>query len=111
PGAVTAVRKTGQPYVDAYLDNDTRSAAGRYFPLFALFIVIINVSLYRSFRALAAFMIALAVSAAFTMGYIGLTGGLLTIVSSLVPMTVLITCAATLVYLHSRYVDCPPDRA
>src|SRR5262249_26811411 len=35
------------------------------------------------------------------------TGGVFTIVSSLVPMTILITCMATLVYVHSRFVERP----
>src|SRR5262249_38068058 len=39
----------------------------------------------------------------------GLTGGTFTIVSQLVPMTILITCTATLVYLHSRFVEVKDD--
>ena len=107
----SALRKVGQPYVNAYLDNDTRSVGLRYFPLFGLFVVILIVGLYRSFRALFAFLIALAFSAALTVGFVGVTGGSFTIVSALVPMTILITCTATLVYLHSRFVDQPPDRS
>ena len=42
-----------------------------------------------------------------TVGFVGVTGGTFTIVSSLVPMTILITCTATLVYLHSRFVEDP----
>jgi hypothetical protein len=44
-----------------------------------------------------------------TVGFVGVTGGTFTIVSSLVPMTILITCTATLVYLHSRFVEVPDD--
>ncbi|MFI5288628.1 MAG: RND family transporter [Polyangia bacterium] len=110
PAPLTALRKVGQPYVNAYLDNDTRQAGMRYFPVFFLFVIALNYALYRSFRALAAFIITLAVSAATSVGYVGVTGGTFTIISALVPMTILITCTATLVYLHSRFVDCPPDR-
>jgi predicted RND superfamily exporter protein len=66
--------------------------------------------LYRSFRALIAFVLTLGVSAAMSVGYVGITGGTFTIISALVPMTILITCTATLVYMHSRFVECPPDR-
>lgn len=111
PAPFSGVRKVGQPYVNAYLDNDTRSVGLRYFPLFGLFVVILIVALYRSFRALFAFLVALAFSAVLTVGYVGVTGGAFTIVSSLVPMTILITCTATLVYIHSRFVDQPPDRS
>ena len=44
-----------------------------------------------------------------TVGFVGVTGGTFTIVSSLVPMTILITCTATLVYLHSRFVEVPDE--
>jgi uncharacterized protein len=109
PAPFAAVRKVGQPYVNAYLDNDTRSVGLRYFPIFGLFVVVLIYSLYRSFRALLAFLITLVFSAALTVGWVGITGGVFTLVSSLVPMTILITCTATLVYLHSRFVDQPPD--
>ena len=110
PAPLLALRKVGQPYVNAYLDRDTRTAALRYFPVFFFFVIVLNYVLYRSFRALATFVVTLAVSAAMSVGYVGVTGGTFTIFSALVPMTVLITCTATLVYLHSRYVEHPPDR-
>src|SRR5205823_13385270 len=39
----------------------------------------------------------------------GLLGFTFTIVSVLVPLTVLVTTLATLVYLHSRFIDRPED--
>jgi predicted RND superfamily exporter protein len=110
PAPLSALRKVGEPYVNAYLDSDTRTAGLRYFPVFFLFVVVLNYTLYRSFRALVAFILTMAVTAATSTGFVGLTGGTFSIVSSLVPMTILITCTATLVYLHSRYVECPPGR-
>ncbi len=101
----TALRKVGQPYVNAYLDEDTRTSGYKYFPLFMLFVIILNWILYRSFRTLVAFVLTLGMCAALTVGFIGLTGGTFSIVSALVPMTILITCTATLVYLHSRFVE------
>jgi hypothetical protein len=109
PAPFTAVRKVGQPYVNTYLDNDTRTSGYKYFPLFMLFVIVLNWLLYRSFRALFAFVLTLAMCAALTVGFVGVTGGTFTIVSSLVPMTILITCTATLVYLHSRFVEVPDD--
>ncbi len=106
---LTKLRKVGQPYVNAHLDEATR-AGGKYFALFAVFVVVLNVSLYRSLRALVAFLVTLGVCMATSVGYIGLTGGTFTIVSPMVPMTILVTATATLVYLHSRFVDRPADR-
>ena len=106
----TALRKVGEPYVTAYLDEDTQKAGLRYFPLFFLFVIVLNVILYRSWRALLAFLGTLGVSVALTQGFIGVTGGVTSIVSSLVPMTILVTCTATLVYMHSRFVDRPHGR-
>ncbi|HEU5179179.1 MAG TPA: MMPL family transporter [Candidatus Polarisedimenticolia bacterium] len=107
PAPLRALRKIGGPYVDAYLEAETRSSSTRYFPLFGLFIVGINLALYRSVRTLAAFLITLAASVAFTMAFARLAGYASTIVSSLVPLTVLITCTAALVYIQSRYAENP----
>jgi predicted RND superfamily exporter protein len=111
PAPLTALRKVGEPYVNAYLDQDTRKAGFRYFPVFFLFVIVLNYLLYRSFRTLILFILTLGVSAAMSVGYIGLTHGNFTIISALVPMTILITCTATLVYLQSRFVEHPPDRS
>jgi predicted RND superfamily exporter protein len=101
----TAIRKVGQPYVNAYLDEDTRTSGYKYFPLFMLFVLVLNWVLYRSFRTLLAFVLTLGASAALTVGFVGVTGGTFSIVSQLLPMTILITCTATLVYLQSRFVE------
>lgn len=111
PAPLVRLRKVGQPYVNAYLDKDTRATGIRYFPLFFLFVTGLVMGLYRSVRVLIAFLVTLAICAALTVGYIGATGGVFTIVSSLVPMTILISCTATLVYIHSRYVERPADRS
>lgn len=104
-----ALRRVGQPYVSVHLDDATRRAGPTYFSLFALFVVVLNIALYRSARTLIAFLLTLGVCLATSVGYIGLTGGTFTIVSPMVPMTILVTATATLVYLHSRFVDRPAD--
>lgn len=102
-----ALRRVGQPYVNVDLDVATERSGVRCFGLFLVFVVLLNIALYRSGRALAAFLITLGVCLALSVGYIGLTGGTFTIVSPMVPMTILVTATATLVYLHSRFVDRP----
>lgn len=109
PGPLRGLHALGLPYVNAYLDQ-AQGSAWRYFVLFAVFVVVLIVALYRSARTLAAFLITLAVCLATSLGYIGATGGTLTIVSPMVPMTILVTATSTLVYLHSRFVERPPDR-
>jgi predicted RND superfamily exporter protein len=105
-----ALREVGQPFVNLYLDEDTKSSAPKYFALFMVFVVALNLILYKSVRTLIAFLITLGACVALAMGYIGVTGGILTIVSPMVPMTILVTATSTLVYLHSRYVDRPAGR-
>jgi predicted RND superfamily exporter protein len=105
---LTKLRKVGQPYVNAHLDEATRQG-GKYFGLFGAFAIVLIVALYRSARTLAAFLITLGVCMAMSVGYIGLTGGTFTIVSPMVPMTILVTATATLVYMHSRFVDRPAE--
>ena len=111
PAPLLALRKVGEPYVNDYLDRGTTQAGLRCFPFFGLFVIALCLGLYRSFRALLAFVITLGVNVAMAVGYVGLTGGTFTIVSAMVPMTILITCTATLVYIHSRFVERPPDRS
>ncbi len=105
-----ALRQVGRPFVNLYLDQDTKRSAPTYFGLFMVFIVVLNLILYRSVRTLVAFLVTLGACVGLSMGYIGVTGGVLTIVSPMVPMTILVTATATLVYLHSRFVDRPADR-
>jgi len=107
PAPLKALRRVGGPYVDAYLEAETASASRKYFPLFGLFIIAINLALYRSLRTLAAFLITLSVSVTLTMAFAKVAGFVSTIVSSLVPLTVLITCTAALVYIQSRFAMNP----
>jgi uncharacterized protein len=103
-----ALVRLGQPYVTAYLDRTQRSLPV-YFLLFTAFVVAVNLSLYRSVATLAAFLITLGVCLAVSVGYVGVTGGTFTIVSPMVPMTVLVTAMASLVYIHSRFVERPDN--
>jgi predicted RND superfamily exporter protein len=107
---VRAVRQVGLPYVNVHLHEVTRRSGPRYFTLFGIFVVVLTLGLYRSFRALLCFLVTLVTCVGLTMGYIGLVGGVLTIVSPMLPMTVLVTATASLVYLHSRFVACPEGR-
>jgi len=109
PSPLRAVTPLGLPFVNAYLDQAQRGAIGS-FVLFGLFIVALNLSLYRSWRTLLAFLVTLGVCLAFSVGYIGASGGSFTLVTPMVPMTILVTATATLVYLQSRYVERPPGR-
>jgi hypothetical protein len=106
---IARVRRVGGPYVDAYLEQETGRASLTYFPFFGLFLVLIILALYRSWRTLAAFLITLAVCVAAGVGLAGLFGFSFTIVSSLVPLTILITATSALVYIQSRFADNPGD--
>lgn len=108
-GPIAGLHRLGQPYVNVYLDETQRSAF-LYFGIFAAFVVVVTMALYRSLRTLFAFLITLAVCLAISVGFIGLTGGTFTIVSPMVPMTILVTATATLVYIQSRFVERPPER-
>jgi predicted RND superfamily exporter protein len=106
-GSITRVRRVGRPWIDAWLENETSSSSRKYFPLFGAFVVSLVLGLYRSARALAAILISLGVAVLFGMAFAGTVGLGFTIVSALVPLTLLVTATASLVYLHSRFVDQP----
>jgi predicted RND superfamily exporter protein len=98
-------RRIGGPYVDAALEQATERASLRAFPLFGAFVIVLVLFLYRSGRVLAAMLLTLAACVALTVGMAAPMGWTFTIVSSLVPLTVLVTATSTLVYVHSRYLD------
>ena len=104
-GPFTAVRRVGQPWLDAWLEHETTAATVRSMPLFGLFLVTLVCLLYRSWRVLLAFCLTLAVVVADAVGLAAVAGWPHTVVSSLVPLTVLVTTTATLVYIHSRYIE------
>ncbi|HUL61154.1 MAG TPA: MMPL family transporter [Anaeromyxobacteraceae bacterium] len=108
-GAASAppVRRIGAPYVESWIERESGQASVRWFPVFALFVVGIALFLYRSFRSLLAVLLALGTSVALAVGAGKLLGFSFTVVSALVPLTVMVTALANLVYVHSRFVDQP----
>jgi len=107
--SIDRVRRVGRPWIDAWLERETARSTVTYFPLFGVFVVSLILGLYRSWRALAAILVSLAVAVLLGMSFAGLVGLGFTIVSALVPLTLLVTATASLVYLHSRFVDQPAD--
>jgi len=101
------VRRVGSPWLDAWLERQTGAATARFMPLFGLFLMTLVLIIYRSWRALAAIVLTLGALVAIAMGLADLFGWSHTVISTLVPLTVMVTTTATLVYLHSRYIE--PD--
>jgi predicted RND superfamily exporter protein len=105
--AVTHVRKVGAPYVESWIERESGQASVRWFPVFGLLVVGLALFLYRSVRSLLAILAALGTAVALAMGAGQLLGFSFTVVSAVVPLTVMVTTLASLVYLHSRFVDQP----
>src|SRR5208283_2216192 len=105
----SAVRRVGSPWLDAWLERQTGTATRKFMPLFGIFLLSLVLLVYRSWRTLAAILVTLGAVVAMAMGLAGIFGWTNTLVSTIVPMTVLVTSTATLVYLHSRYME--PDDA
>jgi uncharacterized protein len=108
PG-VKGIRRVGAPLVEAWIEHESGTASLRYFPLFGAFVVAITLFLYRSWRTLLAILLALGGAVALGVGAGSLLGFTFTVVSALVPLTVMVTTLATLVYLQSRFVDQPEN--
>ena len=106
-GPFSKVRRVGSPWLDAWLEKQTGAATARFMPLFGLFLMTLVLIIYRSWRALGAIVLTLGVLVAMAMGLAALFGWSNTVISTLVPLTVMVTTTATLVYVHSRYIE--PD--
>ena len=108
-GPYTAVRRVGNPWLDAWLERQTGTSTKKFMPLFGIFLVTLVFIVFRSWRTLAAIVLTLGAVVAVAVGLGGLFGWTNTVVSTLVPLTVMVTTTATLVYIHSRYME--PDDA
>jgi predicted RND superfamily exporter protein len=106
-GVFTAVRRVGSPWLDAWLERQTGAATVRFMPLFGIFLMTLVLVIYRSWRALGAIILTLGALVAVAMGLADVFGWSHTVISTLVPLTVMVTTTATLVYVHSRYIE--PD--
>jgi predicted RND superfamily exporter protein len=106
-GPFTQVRRVGSPWLDAWLERQTGAATVRFMPLFGIFLMALVVIIYRSWRALAAIIVTLGAVVAIALGLADLFGWSHTVISTLVPLTVMVTTTATLVYVHSRFIE--PD--
>ncbi len=105
----SAIRRVGNPWLDAWLERQTGTATKKFMPLFGIFLLMLVAMVYRSWRTLAAIILTLGTVMAMAVGLGDLFGWSNNIVSTLVPLTVLVTTTATLVYIHSRYME--PDDA
>jgi uncharacterized protein len=105
----TAVRRVGAPWLDAWLEKQTGASTRKFMPLFGIFLLTLVFIVYRSWRALAAIVLTLGSTVAIAVGFGELLGFSNSVVSTLVPLTVMVTTTATLVYIHSRYME--PDGA
>ena len=103
------VHKVGAPYINAWLERQSSAATSRSFAVFGVLLLAITLFLYRSMRALVAIVVTLGSTVALALAAGALLGFTFTIVSALVPLTVMVTTLATLTYLHSRFVDQPSD--
>lgn len=105
----TTVRRVGSPWLNAWLEHQTGVATKKYMPLFGIFLIALVLIVYRSVRALGAIILTLGSVVAIAVGLAAIFGWSNTVVSTLVPLTVMVTTTATLVYIHSRYME--PDDA
>jgi len=105
----SAIRRVGNPWLDAWLERQTGTATKKFMPLFGMFLLTLVAIVYRSWRTLAAIILTLGTVMAMAVGLGDVFGWSNNIVSTLVPLTVLVTTTATLVYIHSRYME--PDDA
>ncbi len=101
----TAIRRVGSPWLDAWLERQAGESTKKFMPLFGLFLLTLVFIVYRSWRALAAIILTLGAVVAVAVGLGELLGFSNSVVSTLVPLTVMVTTTATLVYIHSRYME------
>jgi hypothetical protein len=108
-GPFNTVRRVGSPWLDAWLERQTGASTARFMPLFGVFLMTLVLIVYRSWRTLAAIILTLGALVAIAMGLADLVGWSQTVISALVPLTVMVTTTATLVYIQSQCME--PDES
>jgi predicted RND superfamily exporter protein len=106
-GPFTSVRRVGSPWLEAWLEQQTGAATAHFMPLFGCFLMTLVLIVYRSWRTLGAIILTLGALLSIGMGLADIFGWSHTVISTIVPLTVMVTTTSTLVYLHSRYIE--PD--
>ncbi len=101
----TAIRRVGTPWLDAWLERQTGASTKKFMPLFGIFLTALVFVVFRSWRALCAIIVTLGAVVAIGVGLGAPFGFTDSVVSTLVPLTVMVTATATLVYIHSRYMQ------
>jgi len=101
------VRLVGQPNLNYEMDSSTMEIGTRFFPIYILFAMGFLFFLYRSLRGLAAVLITIGVSLAFTIASVTISGSVLTIISAILPMMVMIVTIETIIHIYSGYVRAP----
>jgi len=99
--------EVGAPIVACWLERQSSQSTTRAFTTFAVLLVVVAWYLYRSWRALVAILLALGATVVLALAAGARLGFVFTVVSALVPLTIMVTTLATLTYLHSRFVDQP----
>src|SRR5262249_3673776 len=90
-GPFTTVRRVGSPWLNAWLEKQTGVATKKFMPLFGLFLLALVLIVYRSLRVLAAIVLTLGSVIAIAVGLAAFFGWSNTVVSTLVPLTVMVT--------------------
>ena len=104
------IRKVGQPNLNVELDRSSYEIGVKFFPIYLFFAFAFLYFLYRSAKGLLAVLVSLAVTLAIAMGSVHICGSVLTLVSTVLPMMVLIVSIETMVHIYSGYVR-PPEGA
>jgi len=102
------ILKVGQPNLNYELDKSTVEIGAKFFPVYLLFAMLFLFFLYRSFKGIFAVLVTMLVSIAMAVAMVVVSGSVLTMVSSVLPMMVLIVTVETMVHIYSGYIR-PPE--
>jgi predicted RND superfamily exporter protein len=104
------VRKIGSPVVTSWLEREASESTSRSFAVFGVLLVLVTLFFFRSIRAVLAIVIALGVTVLLALAAGALCGFAFTIVSSLVPLTVMVTTLASLTPISTCVSSINPRR-
>ena len=112
PSPFEHIRKVGQPYLNFALDTSTSEIGQLFLPIYLFFSVGFTFLLYRSLKGSLAVLLCVLVSLAMTVGLVTLSGSVLTMLSSIMPIMVMILSTETCIYVYATWValrDEEPD--
>lgn len=106
PGfAGATIRVVGQPQINAYMNRSATEVGMVFMPVFFVGSVLLIGLLFRSVAAVFAALIAVGVTEVVTLGLLAVTGGTMSLITTIIPVSMFVVNIAAAIHVLNGYFD------